>query len=468
MDNSSHELPRWRSPSPMAASMIPPPIVESTYASPPKPVAQSIIIERSTPLQDRQSELEADLQFLLDAQAEGLVRGLEGGLADDQTSNGSTTPTAQSIRSSSAARRKPRPARQKPGLRSARKGIYNAMMALSTVKHEELQGIDENLRAKEQILEQIDEWDKKRHGLREAAQNVDSDEDTVRVKRLRQEADTLQESINHVELQLSDMKARHRKLTRQVAAVENSMQAKLASYTSSLKMLEEDVQKFLTLDSTEDTSRPRSSNGQASMWEIPAKRRTLGIARRHWKEERDAVMERRESTQHEKAALEEGTQIWREVVAQVTDFERLMRSQMAEQSMQPPDTPGDSTSANASQRLKELLSHMDRLVENLESNFELAKEQNWNLLVAAIGAELDALKQGRQLLDNVLRSTSSEPDEPDEPAGGPQNGSPGSDDEIHELDKSFETARRRMSNGHEADDDPDPELLFSRHDIDTV
>ncbi|KAK3686877.1 hypothetical protein LTR37_019361 [Vermiconidia calcicola] len=465
MDNSSNELPRWRSPSPMAASMIPPPIVESTYASPPKPVAQSIIIERSTPLQDRQSELEADLQFLLDAQAEGLVRGLEGGLADDQTSNGSTTPTAQSIRSSSAARRTTRPARPKPGLRGARKGIYNAMMALSTVKHEELQAIDEDVRTKEQTVEQIDEWDKKRHGLQEAAQNVDSDEDTVRVQRLRQEADTLQESINHSELQLSDMKARHRELTRQVAGVENSMQAKLASYTSSLKMLDEDVQKFLTLDSTEDISRPRSSNGQASIREIPAKRRTLDMARQHWKEERDAATERRDSTQHEKAALDEGTLIWKEVVAQVTNFERLMRSQMAEQSPQPPDMPGDLTSGNASQRLKELLSHMDRLVEELDSNFELAKDRNWNLLVAAIGAEVDALRQGRQLLDNVLRSASGDADEP---VSGPQNGISGSDDEIHELDKSFETARRHMSSGNEEDDDdPDPELLFSRHDIDT-
>ena len=136
LSNSRHELPRWRSPSPMDESMIPPPIVESMYASPSRTVAQSIFVEKPSPLQDRQSELEADLQFLLDAQAEGLVRGLEGGLPDDQTSTGSTTPTAQSVRSASA-RRTPNPLRRKPGLRRARKGIFNSILALSTVKDDE-------------------------------------------------------------------------------------------------------------------------------------------------------------------------------------------------------------------------------------------------------------------------------------------------------------------------------------------
>jgi hypothetical protein len=44
-----------------------------------------------------------------------------------------------------------------------------------------------------------------------------------------------------------------------------------------------------------------------------------------------------------------------------------------------------------------------------------------------------------------------------------------SGDEIRGLDKSFETARRRASNGTrgDTDDEPDPELLFSRQDTDT-
>ena len=465
---SSHELPRWRSPSPMAQSMIPPPIVQSTYALPPRAVTQSILIEKPSPLQDRQSELEADLQFLLDAQADGLVRA--GGLTDDHTSTGSTTPTAQSVRSASA-RRAARPVRQKPGLRSARKGIYNAILALSLVKDEELRGIDDEVRDREQTLEQIDDWEKKRVGLQEAAKSVDENEDTVRVQRLKQEADMLQTEINHVELQLAEMKARHRKLLRQATAVENSVQAKLASYTSSLRILEEDVQKFLSLRPTENSPRPEYRDGQTSMWQLPGKRRTLEMARKHWNEERESVLEQREDVQHEKHALDEGAAVWKDVVTQITEFERSLRTEMSRQ----PATSSNSAAAwgdpdvpqaDVSQRLQEVLQLMERLTDTLESKVELAKDRNWNLLIAAIGAELDALRQGRQLLEGVLKSNEGQSAALIDTS---QNGGPTSNsgDEIHELDKSFETARRRMSDGTESEDDPDPELLFSRQDTDT-
>jgi hypothetical protein len=111
---------------------------------------------------------------------------------------------------------------------------------------------------------------------------------------------------------------------------------------------------------------------------------------------------------------------------------------------------------------------MDMVIDDLESKFHTAEEKNWKLLIAAIGAELDALRQGRTILEGVLGAP--EPEQEPE-LGGIHNESAiasemESGDEIRGLDKSFETARRRMSNG-DTDDEPDPELLFSTHDTDT-
>lgn len=452
----------------MAASIIPPPIVQSTYASPPRAPIQSTIIARPTPLQDRQSELEADLQFLLDAQSEGLVRGLEGGVVDDQASTGSTTPTAQSVRSASV--RRTGKVRKKPGLRSSRKGIYNAILALSSVKDDELQGIDENIRDKDKTLEQIDEWENKRAGLLEAEKTVGENEDTVRVQRLRDQADTLQEEINRVELQLSDLKARHRKLLRQATAVENSVQAKMASYTSSLRILEEDVQKFLSLQPQGEPARPRSRDGEASIWELPAKRRTLQMAKENWTEVKASLERQRGDVAYEKEALDEGAVVWKDVVTKVTDFERRLRAEMAKLPART-DREGMPFASNEdpSQSLREVLAEMKTLTSTLETHFSLAEEKNWNLLIAAIGAELEAIRKGRELLENVLRSTAGEPEDlVEHPADAEPSLDPG--DEIRKLDQSFESAattRRRMSNGTESEDDPDPELLFSRHDTDT-
>ena len=265
------------------------------------------------------------------------------------------------------------------------------------------------------------------------------------------------------------MKARHRKLMRQATAVENSVQAKLASYTSSLRMLEDDVIKFLSVKPTEESSRPRSRDGQTSIWQLPAKRRTLEMARQHWNEERDLVVQQRESVEREKSALDEGAGVWREVVEQITDFERRLRTGMSQLSSETRSAAlhsGVSSENNASKGLRGLLEHMARLIEHLESKFELAKERNWNLLIAAIGAELDALRQGKQLLDHVLRSTEGLSTEVTVTANGDQS-SPDGSNAIQELDKSFETARRPVSRGTDSEDDPDPELLFSTHDTDT-
>jgi hypothetical protein len=357
--------------------------------------------------------------------------------------------------------------RRKPGLRSSRKGIYNAILALSTVKDEELLGIDEDIREKDRTLEQIEEWEKKKSGLQEATKSVESNEETVRVQRLRQQADTLQEEINRAELQLSDLKSRHRKLIRQATAVENSVQAKMASYTSSLRILEEDVQKFLSVRPTDEDARPASRDGQTSIWELPAKRRTLQMAKETWTEAKDALAQQREDVIYEKEALDEGAIVWKDVVTQVTDFERSLRVEMTSLPSKP-DSEGVAgpSEDHAYQRLRELVDRMKSLTEMLESKFELAKERNWNLLIAAIGAELEAMRKGRELLENVLGSSDGGSEQLiDQPAADTTSSSAG--EEIHKLDQSFETARRRLSNGTESEDDPDPELLFSKHDTDT-
>ncbi|KAK0363898.1 hypothetical protein LTR91_013509 [Friedmanniomyces endolithicus] len=440
--DSSHELPRWRSPSPMAASIIPPPIVQSAYAGLPRASHKSVIVvpERSTPVDDRQSELEADLQFLLDAQAEGLVQGWEGGVPDDHTSTGSTTPTAQSVRSGST-RRKAR-VRKKPGLRSARKGIYNSILALSAVKETQLQEIDTGVHEKEDTLSRIDEWVQKRQGLEAASRHVNESEDAVRSQRLRQEANVLQEEISVVELQLSDMRARQRKLLRTAEIALQSVQAKLASYTSSMSLLEAEVQAFLATRPAESDEISRPQETHTSMWKLPAKQRTLDIAREQWTSDRNTILEQRSSIEQEKAALDAGAAVWKDVVTHVADFEKRMRVSMADLSKRPPFSDGNS------ERLRELLNNLDTVLEHLQTQHKFAEARDWRLLIAAIGAELEALRQGRQILQNVLGITNDSGGEPrslvdaEEEDDGGELATGNGGDAIHELDRSFETARR--------------------------
>ncbi len=465
LSKSSHELPRWSTHSPMAASTIPPPIVESTYTLPQRPAARSAVVNKptSTPLQDRQSELEADLQFLLDAQADGLLGGLESGLFDDRTSTGSTTPTTQSVRSASARHRE-KPARRKTGVRSARKGIYNSILALAAVKSEEIDEIDEDVHSRDETIGKIEGWQQKKLGLRDASENLGSNEDTVRSQRLRQEADVLQQEINHVELQLADMKSRQRKLLREVAAAENAVQAKMASYTSSLRLLEEEVLNYLSSKPSEAILRTSSGVESAAVWRLPPKRRTLDMAKQYWTDDREATQQRRERVRYEKSALDDGALMWKDVVTQVTEFERMLQHDMANwaNGHSTKETAENISPSEGTQRCSaEVLDRMSGVISALEEDLKVAKERNWNLLIAAIGAEIDALRQGRQLLGG-----DSPPDPPDQHAVESQSDPSGGETEA--LEQSFATARRRASNGAAPEDeDPDPELLFSKHDLDS-
>ncbi|EME48751.1 hypothetical protein DOTSEDRAFT_67703 [Dothistroma septosporum NZE10] len=475
LSNSSHELPRRRSPSP-SASIIPPPIVQSVAQLPRAASAQSTRSERPSLFEDRQQELEADIQFLLDAQAEGLIRGLEGGAPDDRSSTGSTTPTAQSVRSA-VARRTRKPARRQPGLRSARKGIYHAISALSALKNDEIQDVDAQLQEHQDTLAQIDDWEDKRNGLKEASESTNCGGDTVRMQRLQQEADNLQAAINTIELQLMDMKSRHRSLLKQAGAVENSIQAKMASYSSSLHLLEEEVQAFLNVKPDSREPRLNPADGGQSMWQLPTKRRNLDMAKQYWTEQRKSTLDARRQHEQEKKALVEGARLWKETVTEVTDLERQLRAEMSSFRPVSPESPSAwddaplSEPTDHSEQLKETLSKMQSVVLSIEAKLQRAEDSRWTLLMAAIGAELDALKRGKEILTSVLGVT--EPDLIEDNGHDAQKNSPGQ--ELRALDKSFETAQiaGQESPQHKEEDDdndhdePDPELLFSRQDMDT-
>lgn len=452
----------------MAASMIPPPIVQSTYVSPPSKIAASMstILQQPVLASTREDELHADLQYLLDAQAEGLLRGLESGQHGDGRSTGSITPTARSVRSASAKR----PIRRKPDLRSARKGLYNTIVALSDAKNSELQEIESNVLDNDNQIAQIDTWEQKRQGLQEASSSLDEGEESVRAQRLQEDADTLQESINEMELQLADMKSRHRKLVRQIAAAENSTQAKLASYTQSMKMLETDVQKFLSIQPPKSAPRPGSRNGQTSVWQLPPKRRTLEAAREYFTGEREAILRERQRAEKEKEALEQGAVLWKEVAVTVTEFEKRVRAEMSEQSVSLTDSThawDETPTTPSTYPLQALLNHMDTVIDSLQKKVDVAEEHGWNLLIAAVGAELHALRQGKRILENALGQATADENlvQPSENDLSHLNLDSG--EEIRELDKSFETARKSSVRDGDTDDEPDPELLFSKQDTDT-
>jgi hypothetical protein len=60
--------------------------------------------------------------------------------------------------------------------------------------------------------------------------------------------------------------------------------------------------------------------------------------------------------------------------------------------------------------LKKQVSKMGSVIEKLEETTKIAEEKGWNLLICAVGAELEAFKQGEGILKGALEMTGGNTD----------------------------------------------------------
>ncbi|KAI9660370.1 MAG: hypothetical protein M1821_009720 [Bathelium mastoideum] len=480
---SAYELQDLRKPCNMSSYRPPPPIAASSVALPirttvPPPVEPDSFLA----LHRQEIQLQGDLQNLLDAQADGLSTGLGNSpenIPEDLLSNGSSTPTASTnFRTSNgitaAEARRPKP--KKVGLGAARRGLWKTIRKLASVKTEEASLINNDIAENSQILDRIDAWGQKREGLQTSIRSIEHGSDEgAQANNLRQEAQSLRSEIQTMESKLADMKNRHHLMLREVSRLENSIQAQLSSYRESLDIVETEVKRFLDrppinhLEGPSGSNRRRTKDHVDGFVALPSKRRTLVMARSHWEDRRVSLEKRREGVEFEKEALEEGAVVWKDVVNEVVEFEGKLRKHM--QNM---DLGGATSQEERDGNLKLLLREMDQTRLQMESKLRLAEARDWRLLVCCIGAELEAFKHGREILEGALIEEAQL-----QTSGSEEVHSQARFDELSPgllgQDPSAMTSSResvlRLNRTKEPaydteDDEPDPELLISHQDTD--
>lgn len=476
--------------------MIPPPIVQSTYtASKPSPSRSPNRVQPVAANNDlllfrrKQKQLEADLQILLDAQAEGLLSGLNTNSEDDAASTGSSTPTALSsnlrnVRSGTPSIQK----HIKIGLREARRGLHSTMRKLAVLKAEEFEYLAPELEECEAVVSQLEEWERKKERLEERTRQIHQGEEHKRAKDLKQKADDMQTEINELEARLGQLKTQQRKLRREALDCENEVQARLTSYTASLDMLEQHSRDFLN-----DMQRNRPDTVSTARHSPEASPSTLRAARQSYSAERKQLRARQGRAEKDQEALEEGAAVWKDVVREVSDFERRLQEDMARlssaKSKSNPREAQESTRGNESAvrtatDMEQLLALLDQTTTQLESKHKLAETRNWKLLVAAIGAELEAFLKGKQILEAAMAASAATTDPPlvDQGVTGDMGSQSIYDDfrtprssvirhvddgeAIRDLDQAFGAKKNGtvvLSDTDTEDDGPDPELLISHH-----
>ncbi len=385
------ELPLYNSP---PSPRVPPPVTSSvlwsapqTSLSPPPRVPDYLLA-----LQRRARHLEQQLQELLDAQADGLLGGLSGkdAVADDLVSTGSTTPTVSSVRSADRSvgyeDNERMPKKKKISLNAARSGISRRIKQLASIKAEELDMLDEDLQILQSTVERTESWTQKRSRLERKIQDIQGETAGAKTQRLQSEASKLEQEIRQKEEELWALKRRHRRLVDELAESENTVEAKLSSYKTSLSLLDREVSNFLI--------RPPNVNhavlSSSPFLTLPPKRRTLEMAREFWQDECTRLAEKCEEVDTDRGALDEGVVMWSQVVKKVAEYEKNLQIYMQQ------------AARNKSPDSSKLFEQINATITYLEEKLDFATSRSWNLLVCAIGAELEAFKQGKEVLEDAL------------------------------------------------------------------
>jgi hypothetical protein len=450
--SNDSELPFWH---PQPSAPFPPPslatsMFQSALTHQPAPKSDLPPSDDLVVLRRREKSLHQTLQDLLDAQGEGLLAGLGATLPDDHVSADSLTPTTnRSIRSNSLSPR-PSPRRQKkPALGTTRRAIWKTILECASLKAEEDALVKEELEGNHLILEQLEGWENKREGLRKTITDIESEDTKAKVQSLKEEANHLQDEINDMELRLAQMRTRHRKILDEIDEKENSVQSKLSSYQASLDLLEKDIGWFLA-------NPPPRTPKDSTFMTLPPKRRTLEMAKEYWEAEYTQMKRSRKSAKRDRVALEEGAAVWKDVVAEILSFERFLAGEMENMSQSMRDNHNRKSAPS------HILSKMNATIKFIEDRLQLAEKKKWRLLEACIGAELEAFKQGR---DIIQPTSSSAEDSPLEESNREEVGHQETEELVGVVDTHSASLHQNI---YDTDDDgPSPDLMVSRQEDDT-
>ena len=423
----------------------------------------------SSSLSRQQHHLEERLQKFLDAQSEGLLSGLGRAETqqDDTSSTGTITPTSttpSSFQRPLAEHVIPvrQPKARKLGLRSARRGISRTISELAALKAEEVSLLGDEARKRDDVLSTIEGFTNQEEALQSQIGSIKDGTSSREAESMKQEEGVLAQEIHDLETRLYEMKARHRLLKIQVEEKNNGIQARLSSYQNSLELARRDIKTFLArkplgLEGDEELS------AKGGFWSLPRDRRTLKLAEDHYRESQERQGQRLLAIQRERTALEEGGAIWQNVIQEVSIVEDALKEEMEVLA-----EPGLSAHRGVQRRreagMRRILEKLKSTRTNLEEKLAFAEAKGWTLMVCCIGAEIEALREGHDVLEGALTGTAKQDTSSDSESGS--HGSETRSDFVHDLQERPDSPQKALLLGgnSDSDDNPGPEFLVFHDD----
>ncbi|KAL5606400.1 hypothetical protein BROUX41_002817 [Berkeleyomyces rouxiae] len=392
-------------------------------------------------MQRQEKSLSQELQAILDMQAQALTRGLDSSshaISPDEThaqSSGSNTPTgdfysrgsASLSKSSQMAKslhqpnahgpggvvlpvRQPRP-HKSLGLKSARKALSDTLSELRSLKQHENRYIKGEIQARIRALSRAERLTARQLQISTELgllENNDEEELAQELFGLEKERDDLSREIQELEERLILLRNKRRWVDGKIMHVRGKREAGLSGYRGALKEVGEEINNLVRQPPVEplqseaythlhvlddDGVRIMSPGGDEFLALVP-ERRTLELARAWWETEIRVLEARNDGVDSEIAVLEEGAEVWAATAKMIGEYESSLSQQMKQLAA---TDSGEKVQVEEN-TVDRLVAQMDEVTSVLRQNLQLATEKKWNLLICAIGAELEAFEEAGSML----------------------------------------------------------------------
>ncbi|TEA07488.1 Autophagy-related protein 28 [Colletotrichum sidae] len=357
------------------------------------------------------------------------------------------------------------------GLRTARSGLQRSLAAFTELKAGEDDYLVAALSQRKKALAYLNKLDCRRMNITAELSNLADDQEEPLAKELRElgaQHESLGQEIRDLEARLVGMRNRHKWLGRKMEDVHNRREAGLSGYRGALKEVEGEITSLLRRPPIDPLdaevvkvigqSQPATTGGvtevlggEEFLRMIPT-RRTLSMAKDWWEAEVVFLQKRKAQVDKDRDALNQGAALWQETTHLVTNFEADMR-QSLDGSLA---SKGKRTPRAQQEAVDCMLSRMDKVIVELGDYLRTAEQKNWNLLICAIGAELEAFRKAEQLLrDSLPPAAKRAVGEVDEPWAS-------SDDLSEAAEKAGARSSPPDSRCGESDNEVPAGLLVSR------
>ncbi|KAI2605572.1 hypothetical protein GGR54DRAFT_621296 [Hypoxylon sp. NC1633] len=373
-------------------------------------------------IQRREHQMHNELQKLLDAQGAALERDLEGdgtGRASSEhaqrgISPDSTTSTARSKLSEGSVVPVRQPRRKPISKRQARVGIARFVTMLADLKNEEDAYIAGALADRKTALSRLRNLSSKRKSITTEMKALEEDNELpvrAEIAAMEDQHRTVCSNISKLEERLSALRRAKADLERRLGEARSTRDSSLSGYKGALRQCEQGIAELMKYPGIqllevedlqgqgEDVAALMSKHVSGfEFLSLRPERRTIDMAKDWWEGEVAVLEQRKVGVDKERAALEEGNEIWQQVLSLITDFEtRLNESLYVVMQRRNFDVGNPDTI------LRSQYGALKTTVNELQKLHDYVEPRGWNLLIAAIGAELAHLVGLKDFLAEMIR-----------------------------------------------------------------